>query len=367
MSVAITRPTIVFEECFDSDGLATVSDPTVLANTAFTSAGGTLASISFPHYTELAREPGTPMPFRGSNCLRMNFQVGDGVTAAFLEDPDIDTAVADTQAIRFMLYLSSDWTMANDDTMTILEIDSVGAAEAVITIQFTTAGGLLIGWGEAAVDETVPITVGVWHAVELHLHSAAAAAGTIDLWLDGVAQTQSTGATGATITDMELGPQGRDSGTTGSIYFDQVVLGVAATAATVDRLHGLSVRYPETIQIHSSQTVCLGSGVIENVQLLAGADVESSCQLFDTDRANAKDESRKIAHIQGTGARETVDPAGMPVTFSRGVFVDLTKTDDGLSFDIRALIKLKYASGYGSPANTRRHGLRRLPTGGGDF
>ena len=359
------------EECFDNRALSTVDDTTIARETIFTGVGGTAASLTFPHYTELAQTPGAPMPFRGSNCARFTLVTGDGVTATYLEEGTrIDTGDTDWRSIRFMLYLSDDWTMANNDTFKLLEFDSGAAVEMTLTINFTTAAGLEIGWNETGNTVKTPITVGEWHSVEAQYLVSTGGAGTILFWLDDIQGTTITTLTGAALVDMEIGVQDRDSGTSGSMYIDQFVMSQEDTLLG-RQIYGLSVRYPETMHITSSQQVCIGSGQIDNATLIGGkGELDEQLILYDTDTGYDGDASRTLLLLKATAEGEVVDSAGMPVTFSRGVFCDMTRDDNAevaaTDFALaRASIKIKRCSAYGSEGALRNHAAKRKATARG--
>lgn len=364
MARASDRYIAIIEEAFDTDGLSgTIDDAAIIAQTAFSGMGGTGASITFPHYTELARSSkDVPMPYRGAYCARFTLVAGDGVTDTFLEDTLADAIDNDYQSVRFYFYLSPDFTMANNDEFRLLELDSAAAVEATVTIGFTTAGGLVIGWGKIASTNEQTITTGVWHSVEILLLLDTGGAGTLDFFLDDVAGAQITTLTGAAVTDLELGVQGRESGTSGTIYIDQYVLGTSTTTAR--RIYGLSKRWPELMHIGSSQQICVGSGVLDGVSLtgaLGSADHELI--LYDTDTASFRDASRILMPpLKTTAQGEVVDSAVAPITFSRGVYADLTTDANGLTYLARASIKIKHCSGYGSEAVMRNHASKRLPS-----
>ena len=77
-------------------------------------------------------------------------------------------------------------------------------------------------------------------------------------------------------------------------------------------------------------------------------------RLFDTDVADTNDSFNVKAVLQNTAAGETVDPAGMPVTFTRGCFVELSGTQVN-----EAIVMIGHAVGYGSDGAIRNYALRR--------
>jgi len=312
-------------------------------------------ALDFPHYSELARVPGLAMPYRGAYCMRVSLP--DVSTTSYVEETaDWDMAVGETQYWRWMLWVSPDITMADTDEFQIFSLQSTGPADEVaVVINFTTADGLRIGIGESAGAQFLPLTTGVWHAVEVAvtLDTPAASDGTIDLTLDGSAATQVTGLTQAAVIQGRLGVMGIDAGTTkGVVLFDEVVSDDA-------QIYQPAIRFPAAVLMTATGHVFVGPGVVDNASLLSGAGTDCVLSLFDTDVANINDAGNIKAELKNTANNELVDPAGMPISFRRGCYAVLAGTNP------RALVKPCSVVAWGSDGAIRNYGAKRIAPPGG--
>src|SRR3989304_4043146 len=126
---------------------------------AFDAETDTETRLDFPHYVTLARTPGLPMPWRGSNCMRVTL-VNDGTPAdAYVQKTGSwDTAAAGTIYFRFMFYMTSDYVMANNDEFAIFQLwSSTNTVEGGVYVNYTTANGLRIGIGETSASSFMPL------------------------------------------------------------------------------------------------------------------------------------------------------------------------------------------------------------------
>lgn len=310
--------------------------------------------LDFPHYSALSRVPGLPAPYRGAYCMRVNL-ANDGTPAdAYVQETGSWDTAADGSAIyfRWKLFVTNNITMANTNEFAIHQLwSSTDTVEGGVYINFTTANGLRIGIGDASASSFAPLTTGVWHTVEVlyTIDNDVANDGTIDAWLDGGALTQVTGLDQAAITSGVLGVLGQDAGTTaGTVLFDQVV-------ADDERIYPISDRWTQEIKITKDQHVFVGTGIVDNVTLVSGAATDCTLDLYDTDIGATNDASNVKLHLNNTANNEMVDPAGVPVQFTRGCFVSLGGTNP------YAIVKLRSAKAWGSDGAVRSHGIKRRP------
>lgn len=322
---------------------------------SFNSETDTNSKLSFLHYSDLARYEGLPAPWRGAYCMGIN--LAGGTNDAYVQEDDgFDTALGGTIHTRFMLYVSSDITVANNDEFIILALQSTGPVnEAVVVINYTTANGLRIGVGETSGSQFLPLSPGKWHAVELAatIDGGAGNNGTLDLRLDGAAATQITGLDQAAIAQARLGAMGIDAGTTaGWVLFDSIIADDA-------RVFPPSIRFPEEVLLTKSGHVFVGQGKVENVTLLSGAGTDNVVTIYDTDIGNTSDASKVKLELKNTANNELVDPAGTPVHVQRGCYVSLSGTNP------RAIVKVGFAQGYWSDGRIKQHGAARVATPGG--
>lgn len=310
------------------------------------------AKLRFAHYSQLAQIQGCPAPWRGAYAMHVDLSLG--TSDAYVQETGSWDMTAGTNELygRFMLYLSSDLTMATTNEFGILQFwSSTSTVECGIYINYTTANGYRIGIGEASASSFLPITLGKWHSVEFFFNPAGSSSSTLDLWLDGAAATQVGSFTSADITSGVVGVVGQDAGTTkGHVVFDQIVTDDA-------QIYPPEIRFPRTQLMTKSGHAFVGNGMIENVQLLSGAGTDNVLSIYDTDTANTNDAGNVKAELKNTANNEAVDLSGVPLNVTRGAYVALSGTNP------RALVTIGAAVGYGSDGAVRSHGARR-GTGG---
>ena len=305
--------------------------------------------LDFPHYTELARFPGLAMPWSGAYCMRVD--LAGASNPAYVQETGSWDMTAGTNEIflRFKLYLSKDLVMANTNEFAVLQFwSSTSTVEAGVYINYTTANGYRIGLGDASASSFQGITLGEWHDIEVEYDPAGGAAGTLDGWLNNTAFTQVGSLTDANITSGVLGVMGQDAGTTaGTVLFDHVVGHVDGA-----RIGSGGRRFPEQHYREASGHVFVGHGIVDNAALLAGAGTDCVLNLYDTDTADTTNTSPRLVLKNLTNNESPVDPAGMPLTLTKGCYVELTGTNP------RAIINLHRAVGYGSDGAVRAYAHR---------
>ncbi len=321
----------------------------------FDSETDTTSRLDFAHYSTLARTPGLAMPWRGAYCVRVN--LATSATTAYLEETGSwDLAADGTIYFRFMLWISPDITMANNDQFNIIKLQSAGPVDEVVGgLIYTTAAGLKFGVGETAITSSLPITTGQWHCIEMtaNIDSGVPNDGTIDYWVNGVAGTQVASLDQAVITQGRFGVMDQDAGTTaGTILLDSLI----SDDARIYGSYNPSERFNENIYLTASSHVWVGRGVLENVQLVSGG-TDNQLEVFDTDTANTVDVSKRKVHLLTSTASEVVDPAGMPVTLTRGCYVKLSGTAGANG--PYAIVKIGRAVGWGSDGAIRNYGVKR--------
>ena len=341
----------LIEETFDT----TITTGTIAATTVFDSATDSASLITFPHYSVLAQQ-NDGLPYRGSHCMKVDIN-GSTTDSYISETGSNDVSLTETQHTRFYFYLSKNTVMANNDVFEIFAYRGASANEGVIAIQFTTAGGFVVGAGEtAAAITTTPIELGKWYGVEIRF-LANAGAGTVTAWLDGIQFAAATSLTTAASVEGRLGVRGGDSGTTGFILYDQYTVG---TIDDTDMIGTLNPRSAETMIYGSSQTLFIGSGSVCNVSLIDGGNGTSQLKLYDTDTGLTSNANRIRMILKSTAADEIVDPAGVPVKFTRGCYLDMTDQAGSAAFDAQAIVKVKYGIG-GTDGAVRAHASKRMP------
>lgn len=314
----------------------------------FNSETDTASILDFPHYSELARTPGLAMPWHGAYAMRI--VLSGGTTAAFITDTTGFVAAANaTFHCRLMIWLSSDFTMADSDLVQILNIRNGSAVtEASLFLEYSTANGLRWAWGETGNSNATPAIRGKWTSLELHceVDEGVGNDGSIELLVDGVSAGSATGLDQAAFADGQLGVIGPDAGTSGTILIDHIITDTAEIGAPKDRFN-------HTTRITRSGHLFVGPGRLHNVTLIDGGSGDSTVTLYDTDLAETTDDGNAKAILQSTANSEIVDPAGMPVDFTRGCYVSLAGTNP------QAILQVNRAVAYGSDGAIRNYALRR--------
>lgn len=313
----------------------------------------TESRLDFAHYADLAKIPGTPMPFRGAYVCRVNL-ANDGTPAdAYVQETgDFDTSAEGTIHVRMYFWVSADITMATTNEFAIFQLwSSTNTVEAGAYINYTTANGLRIGIGETSASSFKALSTGQWHCLELaaHLDDGGSNDGTLDARLDGGAFTQVASLDQGAITSAVYGVLAQDAGTTaGHVYIDQVVADDA-------RIFPIHRRWHEQVTITKSTHLLLGRGTIDNMTLEDGGSNDCVCRVFDTDKAYVSDEFSYQGLVKTITADDFVDPAGMPIHVDRGAFLQLSGTNPAVT------VKLCGAVGYGSEGAIRNVGNKRIP------
>jgi len=302
------------------------------------------ARLDFPHYTELARHPHLPAPYRGAYCMRVDLSPNTNL-AVVQETGSWDlTAGTDEIYLRFKVFLSKDTVMANSDEFAILQFwSATNTLEAGVFINYTTANGFRIGIGSTTGSSWNSCILGQWHDVEVYFNPAGGAGGAIDAWIDRGALSQVGSLTNANITSGVLGVGLQDAGTTkGTILFDQVI-GHKNGA----RIGSGGQRFPKQIEVQGSGHVFVGHGIVDNVSLLSGGAADNVLRVWDTNQADTTNASMKL-ELKNLNADETpIDPAGVPLEITYGCYIELSGTDP------RAMVNVYRATGYFSDGAVR--------------
>lgn len=331
------------EENFESGG---VGD--------FNSETDTDSRLDFPHFSELAAIPGTPMPWRGAYCMRVKFGAGFEADAYVQENDDWDIASDGALYFRFMMYVDPLMTMSDGDEVAIFALQSTGGTnEAQVAIKYTTAAGFQIGIGELSAASLLDLPLGRWLPIEVYvnLDDGGSDDGTIDLWVEGGQATQVASLDQASIVQGILGVSSQaTSAMTGNLYFDDVLADDA-------RLYWPQERYPVDQYITDDGHVFVGPGFIENATLIDGGSGDCTLDVYDTDTGKTVDANRTRLVLKTVNNDDIVDPAGMPTVVKRGAYAVIGGTNP------RAMIKIRRAPGYGSEGATRIIGRNRTASG----
>jgi len=306
--------------------------------------------LDFPHYSDLAKIPGAGAPWRGAYCMRVALANDGSPADAYVQETGAwDLSASGTLFVRLMFRVSADIVMANNDEFAIFQLWSgASTPEAGAYINYTTANGLRLGIGEGSASSFAPLTVGVWHCLELKfvIDSGAGNDGTIDAWLDGGALTQVTGLDQGAITSGVVGVLSQDAGTTGgTILFDDIIADDARIFPPVER-------FPQQILLTASGHVFVGPGEVLKLDLLSGGATDNVLQVYDTDRGYTSDGSAAALELRNVANNERVPMGDWPLRLHRGCYVSLAGTNP------RAIVTIAWANSYSEGA-MRQQGIRR--------
>jgi hypothetical protein len=296
----------------------------------FDSESDTGSLLDVVHYSSIASDVNSLMPYRGAYVLRN--KLGD-TNDHTLTEGSID--IADTGTAYFCWYmgLSKDFRFTADDTFNIFELQQTGGTvESSVGMRVTNSSQAIeIGIG----DGTAPTSFapwpgrGQWVCVELLATISTGGAGVLTLYLDGVQVLTLTGLTNAAAVDKGvLGSQDTLATTLGAIYYDQFVMDDG-------RIYPFRERFPFSRHLTKSSHVFVGPGWIEAAQLAVVSSGDENLILYDTDTANVN--SAPVVELV-SGAQTS---ASGPIWFQRGCYAYLSGTDPrGYVFMTRSNEKL---------------------------
>lgn len=257
-----------------------------------TSSSGTL--LDFPHYTELARYG--MAPYRGAYCYRI--RLAGGTTDQYIQEDtlfDVIDATPETWYLSWYFYLGKDLVMGSSDKLAFVTLRGTAAAVEVAAGIQVSSGELQFWWNEtaaAASPGTVDLgllsysnprksALGKWYHAELKI-VLDAAAGTIDGFIGE--ENHGTTRTGTQITtlaqtdilDGRFGTIGPDSGTSGTILFDDVKLDDAQVFPHRERFMTKNRKITA-----ASDHPIIGRG--EFAVALTGTSTDAVLRMYDTD------------------------------------------------------------------------------------
>lgn len=301
---------------------------------------------SFAHYSGLAAVPGLPAPYRGAFAFAIN--LGPNTTDHYVrEDTAWDVAFTTRQFFRFNIFVSADTVMANNDEFALLQIRSAAAVEAAVVLNFTTANGFRIGFGQTGGTNFLGFTLGAWHSIELNFlcSTAVTANGTIDLTVDGGPGTQITGITNLAVTEGRVGVMSQDAGTTrGWVVIDDVMSDDLTMPVP-------SVRWPTSVLLTTTGHAFVGHGCITWARLMSGAATDNVVSIFDSD-VGSTDASKLVLELKNTANSQLVDGSmADEIYVTRGCFVTMSGTNP------RALIDIEPGAAFGSDGAVRNYGV----------
>ena len=299
--------------------------------TNWTSTSDTGSLLDFPHYSVLAKDPNSLMPYRGAYNMRN--KLGD-TNDHTITSTTIAISLATTGYFRWYMGLSRDFRFTADDVFNVFEAQqSGGTIEACVGFRVTNSTQLIeIGIGRASAPSTYVQWPGLGKhvCVELSVGVSNAGAGFVTLYLDGAQVLTLTSQTnGGAVGQGVLGSQDTLATTLGTIYYDNFVMDDA-------RVYPFKERFPFSYPILQSGHLFVGPGFIEGATLYTISSGDESLILYDTDTGNTNDASQ-VVELSAT-AQTSV---GGPLYFERGCYAALSGTNPrGMVYMTRSNEKL---------------------------
>jgi hypothetical protein len=284
----------------------------------FDSETDTGSLLDFPHYSVVASDPNSLMPYRGAYVMRN--LLGD-TNDHTLTEGSIDIADAGTAYVKFYMGLSGDFRFTADDVFNVFEFQQAGGTvEGSIGFRVTNSTQLIeIGIGDGTAPSSYVQWPGrkKWVCVEALYTCSTSDAGVFTLYLDGASVISLTSLdNAAAIGQGVLGSQNTLSTTLGAIYYDHF-------GFNTSRMYPYRQRFPEHgIHVIQSGHLFVGPGHIEGATLVSIANGDETFILYDTDTANINDTTPTVD--LSAVAQTSV---GGPIYFERGCYAAVAGTD----------------------------------------
>lgn len=259
------------------------------SNAEWDSESDTGSLLDFPHYSVLAKDPNSLMPYHGAYCMRN--ALGDTNDHVVVEG-DIDIADGTTSYFRWYMGLSKDFSFTADDTFNVFELQQAGGTtEISVGFRVTNSSQLIefgIGDGTAPTSFTPWPERQKWVCVELLATVSTGGAGVVTLFIDGVQTNTLTSQThAAAVGRGVLGSQDTLATTLGAIYYDEFV-------QDDGRIYPFRDRFPLTYPVLKTGHIFVGPGHLDGATLHKISDGNESLFLYDTDTANTNDASSVV-------------------------------------------------------------------------
>ena len=316
------------------------------------------SQLDFPHYSELARTPGLPMPFNGAYCAR--WQLISGLTAAAtLSEADLNITDTSTAWAKWNLWIDPNFktNITADDNFVIFEWQGAGnVVSFALGMDYTLTTDRLV-WASGELTPTTvsaaDVTLGKWLTVEIKGNAETGGGGEIEVYItpDGAepsstVTTETTSMTNIAVTHGVLGVQDKLGTTVGTMLMDNFVMDDLRIWPDKDR-------FSTTRQITKSQHLFVGPGSVDNVTVFdAGGDATATLEIFDTDTAQSH-ALRSKGYIQSEANEDAQDFSTVPFNVTRGCYVSLGGTTS------KAWVSFTPGANWYSDGNIRRFAQRR--------
>lgn len=305
----------------------------------FTATVGTQVAVE--HYKELARNGAWGVPYRGAYALQGTFGTD---TDSYVRSTSITIGSGSVGYSRFMFYIGDD---VSASTTTEVLLYTTEPAVAGIGLRIESGGDIKFGIasnGSALTTSDVVLEKGRWYTAELTADTTNTNTCTATLD-DAVSVTIANGVVTGATTESRLGITGIGAGSLANIE-GTVTLDELATDSA--RLYGFDSRYPQRLLVTKTSHVFVGSGNIEDIQLIAGAGTDCELNIYDTETADTNPQNLIFRQTNNTSDEATNYNGRDKIKCHKGAYVTMSGTDP------RAVISLGITSSYGSEANVRK-------------
>jgi hypothetical protein len=318
-------------------------------NAEWDSETDTEGSLTFPHYSQLARYDQTGVgpiaPYRGAYAAQW-VMAGDTADHTLIE-ADIVAALGTTVYTRFYVFVGNDLVSTVADTVPIFQLQGTGdAVNAVVGLVFTTENTVRVGVGKTTPSSqsagAFRLSKGAWHCFELVSVVNGGGTGTETLWVDGAQMAELTGITHIAIVRGVLGVQDALTTTTGSIFISDFIFDDT-------RIYPYKERYPDNVWITKSQHIFVGPGWIDEAAVTSAA---GSLTLYDTDVADINN-AEAVVDLNTSQGRSFFDGGA---EFKRGCYAVLSA---GHEAEVRIHTGAEYPGQYGPGAHWSAGAVRR--------
>lgn len=305
----------------------------------FTATVGTQVAVN--HYKELARNGAWGVPYRGAYALQATFGTD---TDSYVRSTSITIGSGSVGYSRFMFYVGDD---VSASTTTEVLLYTTVPAVAGIGLRIEAGGDIKFGIasnGSALTTLDAVLEKGRWYTAELTADTTNT--NTCTATLDDTASvTIANGvATGAT-TESRLGVSGIGAGSLATVE-GTVTLDELATDSA--RVYGFTSRYPQRRLITKTTHLFVGSGNIEDLQLIAGSGTDCEVNIYDTEDADINPQNLVFRQTNNTSDEATNYNGRGQIKCHKGAYVTMTGTEP------QVVATLGITSSYGSEANVRK-------------
>ena len=297
-----------------------------------TASSGSLINVR--HYSHLANRG--MAPYRGAYALEV--ALAGGTTSQFVREDtlfdDLDANGTD-RYLRWYFYLGKNFTMADTDKFSMVEIESTLDTTTEVAAGISRSGSNILFWYNetqaAASAETITLgttttALGKWYCAELKIEydNAANNDGAITGYINDVAGTAISSLNQADAVNVKFGAIGPDAGTSGSILLDDIKYDDTQIYSDLRRFRTVNGQ-----QTQASDHPVIGPGRFS--LMFTDTGTTGVCTIYDSD--GVPNRLEPIAVIRNLTANEMV-PSHDILEVTHGAYVVISGTAPQAFFSI---------------------------------